>query len=116
MMGRTVALVLVTGPDRETLAALGRTVVSEQLAACVNIVADVRSIYRWEGRIEDETEALALFKTSRDRVEELEARVRELHAYDEPEVLALEVDAGSRSYIEWVVGSVTGPDEQERAG
>ena len=108
MSERLVVVVLVSGPDRETLANLARTVVDERLAACVNVHGDVRSIYRWEGQIKHESEALALFKTSRDRVEALEARVRALHPYTEPEFLALEVKTGSRTYIDWVIDSVTG--------
>ena len=102
-----VVVILVSGPDPTTLSDLGRTVVSERLAACVNVHADVRSIYRWEGKIQHESEALALFKTSRDRVEALEARVRALHPYAEPEFLVLEVKSGSRTYIDWVIDSVT---------
>jgi len=101
-----VLVVLVTGPDREALSDLGRTVVSERLAACVNVLGEVRSIYRWEGNVEEELEALALFKTSPGRVAELEARVRTLHPYAEPEFLALEVKAGSRTYMDWVIESV----------
>ena len=101
-----VALILVTGPDRETLSDLGRTVVGERLAACVNVLGDVRSIYRWEGKVEEEPEALAVFKTAPARVAELETRVRDLHPYTEPEFLVLEVKAGSRTYMDWVIESV----------
>ncbi len=106
MSDGSVMVVLVTGPDRETLSDLGRTVVSEHLAACVNVLGDVRSIYRWEGKVEEESEALALIKTSRDRIGELEARVRALHPYTEPEFVALEVTAGSQTYMDWVIESV----------
>ncbi len=106
MSDATVLVILVTGPDPETLLDLGRTVIGERLAACVNVLGDVRSIYRWKGSIEEDSEALALFKTSPDRAAELEARVRALHPYSEPEFLALEVKAGSRSYMDWVIESV----------
>ena len=106
MSDAVVMVVFVTGPDRDTLSDLGRTIVSERLAACVNVHGEVRSIYRWEGKVADESEAMAMFKTSDDRVAELEARVRALHPYTEPEFLALEVKSGSRTYMDWVIGSV----------
>lgn len=101
-----VLVVLVTGPDRESLEQLGRAVVSERLAACANVLDGVRSIYRWEGEVQEDSEALAIIKTTRARVAELEQRVRSLHPYEEPEFLAIEVSAGSRSYMDWVVDSV----------
>lgn len=101
-----VRVVLVTGPDGESLAGLGRRLVEERVAACVNVLDGVRSIYRWEGRVESEDEALALIKTTTARLEELERRILTLHPYDEPEVVALEVTGGSESYLEWVATSV----------
>jgi len=102
-----VCVVLVTGPDREVLLAVGRRLVEEELAACVNATDRVRSVYRWQGEVHEDEEGLALVKTTRARLDELEARVRELHPYDEPEFLALSVTAGSRSYMDWVASSVT---------
>ena len=104
-----VHVVLVTGPDRESLAELGRTLVEERLAACVNVHGDVRSIYRWGGAVEVESEAMAIIKTTGARVAELEARVRSLHPYTEPEFLAIEVSDGSKSYMDWVADSVDSP-------
>lgn len=101
-----VRVVLVTGPDRGKMMDLGRDVVEAGLAACVNLIDGVRSVYRWDGRVHEEDEALAVIKTTRGRLDELEARVRELHPYDEPEFVALEVEAGSLSYLEWVAESV----------
>lgn len=101
-----VRVVLVTGPDGESLAGLGRRLVEERVAACVNVLDGVRSIYRWEGRVESEDEALALIKTTAARFDELERRIITLHPYDEPEVVALEVTGGSESYLEWVATSV----------
>lgn len=97
-----VLVVLVTGPDLESLTRLGRAIVEERLAACVNLLGGVRSIYRWEGAIEEEGEALAIFKTSPDRLAELGRRVAELHPYDVPEVIALPVVGGSSAYLAWV--------------
>lgn len=104
--GEGTLLVLVTGPDRETLAGMGRRLVNERLCACVNVLPGLTSIYRWEGAVEEEPEALALLKTTRGRLGDAEARVRELHPYDEPEFLAFDVEAGSPSYLAWVAQSV----------
>ncbi len=104
-----VRVVLVSGPDIETLAALARTLVEERLIACANLVDGVRSIFRWQGAVEDEREALAILKTTADRLEALSARVAELHPYEVPEVLALPVLEGAEAYLEWVAGSVEPP-------
>lgn len=101
-----VCVVLVTGPDREQLVEMGRRLVEEGEAACVNVTDGVRSVYRWQGEVREDDEALALVKTTRARLEDLESLVRELHPYDEPEFLALPVRAGSRSYLDWVTDSV----------
>lgn len=106
-VGVQVCVVLVTGPDRESLLRLGRRLVEEELAACVNVTEGVRSVYRWQGEVHEEDEGLALVKTTRGRLDDLEARVVELHPYDEPEFLALSVDEGARSYLDWVANSVT---------
>lgn len=107
--GEPVCLVLVTGPDGETLAGIARRVVNERLCACVNVLPGLTSVYRWEGAVEEAGEALALLKTTRDRAGALQARVRELHPYEEPEFLALDVDRGSPSYLAWVADSVKEP-------
>lgn len=103
-----VCLVLVTGPDEEAMAELGRRVVEERLCACANVVPGLASVYRWEGAVEEAEEALALLKTTRRRLDALQARVGELHPYDEPEFLAFDVDRGAPSYLAWVAESVEG--------
>jgi len=92
----------VTLPDTEAARALGRTLVEERLAACVNVVPGVVSIYGWEGTIHEDGEVLCLVKTSPERFEKLRARILELHPYEVPEVLAFAVDDGSRDYLDWV--------------
>lgn len=102
-----VVVVLVTGPDVDSLRELGRRVVEERISACVNVLGGVDSIYRWEGRIEEATEALAVLKTTRERAGELQRRVIALHPYDEPEFLVLPVRGGAASYLAWVAASVS---------
>lgn len=101
-----VSVVLVTAPDGDTAERLGRLLVEERLAACVNVVPAITSIYRWEGRVESDQETLLVIKTSTGGFETLRRRVVELHPYDTPEVLALDVRNGSREYLDWVLGSV----------
>ncbi len=95
-------VVLVTMPTPERAAEMARAVVEERLAACGNVVPGLRSIYRWEGKLEDEPEALLLLKTTRDRFEALRARILALHPYQVPEVIALPVEAGSAPYLAWI--------------
>jgi periplasmic divalent cation tolerance protein len=94
--------VLVTAPKGDAAASLARALVEERLAACVNLVPDVRSFYRWEGRVQDDDEVLLVVKTRADRAEALAARVQELHPYDLPEVLELAAAGGSAAYLDWV--------------
>jgi periplasmic divalent cation tolerance protein len=100
-------VVLVTAPSVEKAAELGRALVSERLAACANVVPGIRSIYWWDGKVQDEGEALILLKTTRGRFEALRDRVLVLHPYQVPEVIALPVEAGSEKYLEWI-GRETG--------
>jgi periplasmic divalent cation tolerance protein len=101
-----VYVVLVTAPDADRAAELGRALVEEKLVACANVVPAIRSIYRWQGRVEDASEALLVLKTPAFRMKELVDRVCELHPYEVPEVVALRVEEGNTSYLDWVVGSV----------
>jgi periplasmic divalent cation tolerance protein len=98
-----VYVILVTAPSIEVARELSHALVAERLAACVNILPGLISIYRWEGAIEEETELLMVVKSAADRFEEVKARVQELHPYDEPEVVGLDVVDGSHSYLKWVL-------------
>ncbi len=104
--GVEVLVVLVTAPSAEKATELGRLLVSERVAACANVLPGIRSIYRWEGKVQDEPEALILLKTTRARFEALRDRVLALHPYQVPEVLALPVEAGSEKYLEWIGAEV----------
>ena len=101
-----LALVLVTAPDPDTAASLARALVEERLAACGNLIPGVRSIYRWQGEVCDESEVLLILKTRQDAVEALRARVVALHPYECPEVVALSPTAVHPPYLAWVLGQV----------
>jgi periplasmic divalent cation tolerance protein len=98
-----VRLVLVTVPDQDAARAIARAVVGDKLAACVNIVGPIRSIYRWQDAIEDEAEFLLLIKTRARLYARVEARVKELHSYQVPEVIALPIESGSAQYLGWLL-------------
>lgn len=99
-------VVLVTTPSADKAAELARTLVEENLAACGNILPSLRSIYRWEGKIHDEPEALLILKTRGELFEALRARVVALHPYQVPEVLRFDVTAGHAPYLQWILDSV----------
>jgi len=98
----------ITAPDVERAAAMAHTLVGEGLCACVNIIKEVRSIYLYEGKICDEPEVLCVLKTRPELFGRLEARVRELHPYEVPEVLAFAVEEGSAAYLDWLRASTAG--------
>lgn len=108
-MATDALVVLVTAPSADKAAELARALVEERLAACGNVVPGLRSIYRWEGRVQEDAEALLLLKTTRARFEALRERVLALHPYQVPEVLALPVEAGSAAYLAWIAGETVGP-------
>ncbi len=99
-------IVLMTAPDRDEARRIGRVLVDERLAACCTIIDRVESIYRWEGAVEEAREALVIIKTDARHFSELEQRIRELHPYDVPEILALPIEAGSEAYLHWLAGSL----------
>ena len=113
-MGTGVALVLITAPAGEPAAQLARQLVEDGVAACVNLVPSIRSIYRWQGKIEDDTETLLIVKTRRECVEALRARVIALHPYSVPEVIAFDVAEGHSPYLAWVLEQVSAPTTPPR--
>ena len=103
-----VLLVFCTFPDADMAAAVTKTLVGEKLIACGTILPGVRSIYEWEGKMEDASEVLVLFKTAGPAYAKLEKRLLKLHPYDMPEIVALEAGAASKGYAAWVASAVNG--------
>ena len=106
-MSEEVLLVLTTFADAETARQVARTLVEERLAACANLVPQIESIYRWQGKIESGTEVLVLFKTTHGRYQQFEQRLRALHPYEVPEIVALPLAGGFDPYLNWVVENCT---------
>jgi periplasmic divalent cation tolerance protein len=100
-------LALTTLPADADAGEFGRTLVNERLAACVNLLPVMESIYRWEGRVEFEAERQLIIKTSSDRVSELWDRVRELHPYEVPEFVVIPIVDGNEAYLKWIRDSTT---------
>ena len=103
----TALVVLSTFPDADKAAQVARVLVEERLAACVNLIASVRSIYRWQGAVQDDAESLAIIKTTRERYPALAKRLAELHPYDVAEIIALPLTDGHPPYLAWLAGAVT---------
>jgi len=101
-------LVLTTIGLKETAERLAQQLVERRLAACVNIVGPIRSVYRWKGRIENEQEYLLLVKTTVECVAKLQAAFKELHPYELPECVELAIDGGSEAYLAWLTSEVGG--------
>jgi periplasmic divalent cation tolerance protein len=108
-MKRAVSVVLVNAGNAEQAEMIARALVEERLAACVNIVSPIRSIYRWKGAVQTETEHMMIIKTRAHLVGRVEARVRELHSYEVPEVIALPIVAGAKPYLDWIFASTAAP-------
>lgn len=99
-------IVLVTVGADSGAREIGRKLVEEKLAACANVISGVDSTYRWKGKIEESSETLLILKTNQDNLEELTNRVKELHSYEVPEVLALPVEKSSEEYLNWLEDNV----------
>jgi len=99
-------LLFVTVPDLENAKKIARGLVSEKLAACVNIAAEFQSVYRWEGKIEESNERLLLIKTLRDNFTKAESWIKKNHPYSVPEIIAVPILEGSSDYLNWLKESV----------
>lgn len=98
----SIRLVFVTLPDEEAAVKMSHVLLEEGLVACGNLIPGVRSIYRWSGKVCDDQEVLVLFKTTQDRFSAVENRITQLHPYECPEVLGVDVDEGHENYLLWV--------------
>jgi len=103
----TSVVMLSTFGTREDALRIGRVLVEERLAACVNLLGDVTSIYRWKDAVQEDPEVLCAFKTTRARLPALKARLVALHPYEVPEMIALPVAAGHAPYLAWLAASVS---------
>jgi periplasmic divalent cation tolerance protein len=101
-------LVLVTCGSEEEALKIAKALVEEHLGACVNLVSPIRSIYRWEGEVRDEKEWLLIIKTQKQRLEELERKVKALHSYSIPEIISLPITEGSSAYLNWIKENTEG--------
>jgi len=110
-MGNTSSapiVVLMTAANREEAGQLAEMLVAARLAACVQIIPEIQSVYRWQGEVARENEVMLLAKTTRDRFDELELAVRGNHSYETPEIIALPAVAISEPYLAWLQEEVTG--------
>lgn len=99
----TVLLVLTNLPDRAAAVALARALVERRVAACVNVLAECTSVYRWQDRVDEATETPLLIKSTDAAYPELERTIRELHPYELPEIVAVPLSLGLAGYLDWVV-------------
>ncbi len=98
-------IVLSTVPDRKTARRIARDLVEQKLAACVNQIGPIRSVYRWQGKLYDDPEYLLLIKTTRARAKALEKRIQKIHPYVLPEVIFATVSGGSGRYLNWIASA-----------
>lgn len=94
--------VFITAPTEDMAADIAKALVEARLAACANIVKDIRSIYTWQGKVQDDREVLMIVKTRRHLFNALLSKVKELHSYEVPEIIALPIAAGSEDYLKWL--------------
>ncbi len=95
-------VIFVTASSDEEAQRIGRALIEEKLVACSNIASSIRSFYWWKGEICDETEVLLIAKSTQDQLEEIIKKVKELHSYEVPEIIALPILGGSKDYLNWI--------------
>jgi periplasmic divalent cation tolerance protein len=101
-----IRLILVTTSPRAEAKRIAHALVEERLAACVNLIGGVHSVYRWKETVETAEEVMLLIKTREEKVDAVRTRVHELHSYEVPEFLVLDVSGGSSAYLDWIASSV----------
>ncbi|WP_455378093.1 divalent-cation tolerance protein CutA [Petrachloros mirabilis] len=97
-----VLIVLTTASSQNEATRIARAVANERLAACINIIPGITSIFRWDSRVQKSREVLLIFKTTRQRYPALERMIQSMHSYDVPEIIALSVESGFIKYIKWI--------------
>lgn len=102
-MAENQLVTLCTVPDRETGERIAAALVEERLAACVNLIPGLTSIYRWQGKVEKAAECLLVIKTTSSRFEQLRERIKALHPYELPEIIAVPITSGDSAYLNWIV-------------
>ena len=95
-------LVLSTFPETESVKSVAETLVNEKLAACVNVIPGVQSIFRWQDKIDNANENILIIKTKDSLYDELEVRIKELHPYELPEIISVPIDKGLNKYLDWI--------------
>ena len=108
-------VVFITAANKDEAGRLAEMLVAARLAACVQILPGIESIYRWQGKVERQEEVLLIAKTVRSSFEDLEREVRALHSYETPEIVAVSVEAGSGPYLDWLRASVNADAEHGEA-
>jgi periplasmic divalent cation tolerance protein len=104
--------VFITAANAEEAARLAEVLVGAQLAACVQLLPEIESVYRWQGKVERQSEVLLIAKTTAAMFEQLELQVRALHSYDTPEIVALPITMGSAPYLEWLTQCVASRNKE----
>jgi len=99
-------VIICTCPDQEVAETIAENIVAQRLAACVNILPKVRSIYHWEGNIESANESLLLIKTHADKFDSLQNTITNIHPYEVPEIISLDINKGLPSYLSWLSSSI----------
>lgn len=107
-MAEQVLIAFCTFPGVETARRIVKEIVDLGLAACGNIIPQIESIYRWQGKVESHGETLVIFKLTADRYPEFEKRLRSLHPYEVPEIISFKIDNGSQDYLRWVSENCAG--------
>ena len=99
-------IVLSTAGSQDEARKIAQHLIEHQLAACVNIIPHIESMYRWQGKMESSTEWLLLIKTTQEKFSAVRDAIRQLHSYDVPECIALVIEGGSAGYLDWIAQSV----------